>query len=456
MFKRWLPRSLTTQWLLLMLTALIVAQVVSIQIYRSERDETLGLINNRFALSRLLSVVRLLQDTPPELHREILRASRSESLSLRVETAPLTPEQRSTGFEQRVRNELNYPANLAIQISVEMPDGPPHPVDVPYPHIGRQHMGRPPARDIRLYGAIQLNNTTWLNFSSFADIEPPAWSRRAVVSLLLMAAILTVLTTWLLRRVNQPLRKLASHAEQYGRGLTLPPIEETGPIEIRETLAAFNRMQLRLDRFVQDRTRMLASISHDLRTPLTSLRLRSEFMPDGEDKERMQQTMTDMEEMLRATLAFSREDQQDEPVRSVDLISLLQSMADDYQDAGQQVQCLSDGQYPYLCRSSLLRRVLQNLVDNALTYAGDAELSLEVDAEQLILRVRDHGPGIPEEALDEVMKPFVRLDSARNTEGGSVGLGLAIARTLIHRQGGELLLANHPDGGLLASLILPR
>ena len=455
MIERWLPRSLTAQILLLALTGLVLAQIISVQIYRTERNETLGLVNSRFALLRLVSAVRLLTDTPPELHREILRASRSESLMLRLQDEPLMPEERNSGYELRLRQELNYPESLRIYVSAEHPDG----LSSPPPLLSRQRLsmmhGHRPPKDIRLYGAIELGHGQWINFSSLADKAPPGWSPRAVISLLLLAGLLALTVAWLLRRVTRPLAQLAQQAEQFGCGQDIPPLAETGPQEVQETLAAFNRMQTRLNRFVQDRTQMLAAISHDLRTPLTSLRLRSEFLADGEDKQRLQQTLDTMEEMLKATLAFARDDQAAEASRSIDLVSLLQSLCDDYQDAGQPVSCLAEGQLAYICRPALLRRVLQNLIDNALTYAGSAEVSMTRSEGGVQICVRDHGPGIPEAELEQVFQPFVRLDSSRNTDRGSVGLGLAIARTLIHRHGGELSLHNHPQGGLEACIQLP-
>ena len=455
MIKRWFPRSLTAQILLLALTGLVLAQIISIQIYRTERDETLGLVNSRFALLRIVSATRLLSDTPAELHREILRASRSESLMMRLQSEPLMPQERNSGYELRLRQELNYPTTLQIYVSAEHPEGLSSPPPLlPRQRLAMMHGHRPP-KDIRLYGAIELPDGQWLNFSSLADKEPPGWSPQAVISLLLVAGVLSLVVAWLLRRVTRPLAQLAQQAEQFGCGQDIPPLVETGPREVQETLAAFNRMQTRLNRFVQDRTQMLAAISHDLRTPLTSLRLRCEFLPDGEDKQRLQQTLDTMEEMLKATLAFARDDQAAETSRSVDLVSLLQSLCDDYQDSGQPVTCQSEGQLAYICRPALLRRVLQNLIDNALTYAGSAEVNLVRGEDSLQILVRDHGPGIPEADLEQVFQPFVRLDSSRNTEGGSVGLGLAIARTLIHRHGGELILSNHPQGGLEAAISLP-
>ena len=295
----------------------------------------------------------------------------------------------------------------------------------------------------------------WLNFSSLADREPPTWSPSSLLSLLLVALLVGGVLIILLRRATRPLKLLAQQAEQFGRGDAIPPLDETGPLEIAETLAAFNRMQLRLNRFVQDRTQMLAAISHDLRTPLTSLRLRCEFLPDGDDRERMLQTLAQMESMLHATLSFARDEHQGEPSRQVDLVSLLHSLCDDYEDNGQPVVCLAEGKRVYQCRPEVLRRVLQNLISNALKYAGDAEVSLEETTSSVLIRVRDHGTGIPEEQLESVFKPFYRLDEARNTEDGSVGLGLSIARTLIHQHGGELRLKNMPDGGLQAEIELP-
>jgi signal transduction histidine kinase len=159
--------------------------------------------------------------------------------------------------------------------------------------------------------------------------------------------------------------------------------------------------------------------------------------------------------MLAATLSFAREEGQQEATRELDLVSLLESLCDDYADMGQPVICLAEGKQVYACRANTLRRVLQNLIGNAIKYAGGAEVSLVRTESELLILVCDRGPGIAEGQLEEVFKPFVRLDEARNTESGSVGLGLAIARTLVHQHGGELSLHNRPEGGLEARISLP-
>ena len=465
LWRRWSPQSITAQILLLALAGLILAQVLGLQIYRSERDEALGLVNSRNAMIRLSSVVRLLSSSPPELHEEILRASRSETLMMRIQDVPLSPSEHNQQYEDVLRRLLDYPNNLSVQISAERVRDQLPPTMFQQMHQqmrdgqGHNRTGLPPPpfwqRDVRLYGSVELLNGRWLKFSSLADREPPTWSLSSLLSLLLVALLIGAVLVVLLRRITRPLKLLVQQAEQFGRGAAIPPLSESGPLEVAETLAAFNRMQLRLNRFVQDRTQMLAAISHDLRTPLTSLRLRCEFLPDGEDRDRMLQTLAQMESMLHATLSFARDEHQGEENRNVDLVSLLHSLCDDYEDNGQPVECYAEGKRVYQCRPEVLRRVLQNLINNALKYAGDAEVSLESTATAILIRVRDHGEGIPDDQLEAVFKPFFRLDTARNTEDGSVGLGLAIARTLIHQHGGELRLSNAPDGGLLAEIQLP-
>lgn len=444
--------SLTGQVILVALCALVLTQLISVQIYRVEREEALGLVNSRFTLQRLIAVTRLLNQSPPGLHQEILRASRSETLLLTVDVARPLPGTRSENFERIVRSKLSYPAGLDIHISAETRNGR---LDWP-PREHRPHRRPPRPPDIRLYGTIELADGRWLSFTSLIDREIPEWSAKAILSLVLLAALLTGLMIWLLQRTTRPLKELARQAERLGRGDKAEPIAERGPREIRDTLSAFNRMQDRLDRFVSDRTRMLAAISHDLRTPITTLRLRSEFLPEGEDKQKLQEGLKRMEQMLAATLQFAREDGLAEPVRDLDLPSLLESLCDDLQDNGHDVSLEEQAAIVYRGRPTALRRALQNLLENGVKYGGRVEVRLLAGKDKVRILIRDFGPGIPEEQLEEVFKPFTRLDSARNLEDGSVGLGLAIARTLIHQHGGELELGNHPQGGLLVTVTLPR
>lgn len=447
--KRWLT-SLTGQVILVALFALLLIQLVGIQIYRVERDNTLGQVNTRFTLQRLISVTRLLNQSPPVLHKEILRASRSETLRLSISQPLVKPPERNSRFEHIVRKQLSYPGSQAIYISSE-------PQQSEHFWSARHHHRLPPIRaDIRLQGGVELNDGRWLSFTSFSDHEVPSWSLTAIFSFTLLAALLAGLMVWQLQRTTRPLKELAQQAERLGRGDKVAPITERGPREIQDTLSAFNRMQARLDRFVSDRTRMLAAISHDLRTPITTLQLRCEFLPEGEDKQKIQQDLKHMEHMLNATLHFAKDEGNAEPWQDLDVPSLLESLCDDLQDTGYDVSFISSVALIYRTRATVLRRALQNLLDNAVKYGDTVTVSLQLAPKWIEILIEDTGPGIPEEQLEEVFKPFVRLDSARNIEDGSIGLGLAIARTLIHQQGGELHLSNLKTGGLLAQVSLPR
>jgi len=256
--------------------------------------------------------------------------------------------------------------------------------------------------------------------------------------------------------LTRPLRALAERADAFGRGTVEPPPPEAGPEEARRLIAAFTRMQERLRRFVADRTRMLAAIGHDLRTPITSLKLRAELLDDAEARSRMLATLDEMERMTEATLAFAREDATAEPSRSVDLAALISSFADDLTEMGKPVTFADAARLPYVCRPTALRRALANLVENAIQYGERARVTLGATSAGPVITIDDDGPGIPEDQIEQAFKPFVRLETSRSRETGGAGLGLAIARSIVLAHGGDLVLSNRPEGGLRAEIRLPE
>jgi signal transduction histidine kinase len=251
------------------------------------------------------------------------------------------------------------------------------------------------------------------------------------------------------------LRRLAASAEAVGRGENVPPLPESGPDDIRKTTEAFNRMQARLFRFVEDRTRMLAAIGHDLRTPLTSLRLRAEFVNDPETHQRMLSTIDEMQSMTESMIALARGEATIEETRIVDLNALLGSLCDDLIDLGQPIHYRDTVKITYRCRPDGLRRAVRNLIENAVRYAGAAEVSIKQSSGSIELVIADRGPGIPEQMNEKVFAPFFRLENSRSRETGGVGLGLSIARAIARHHGGDITLSpNEP--GLRAVLSLPR
>jgi signal transduction histidine kinase len=215
-------------------------------------------------------------------------------------------------------------------------------------------------------------------------------------------------------------------------------------------------MYERLQRFVQDRTKMLAAISHDLRSPITSLRLQVELMKDREARGKMLETLEDMQRMTEATLAFARDEASTEESRSVDLSALIDSLCQDLGDMGMEVKFESIEKTPYICRPSGLKRAIRNVIENAVTYGGRARVTLQQDDTEFRIDIQDDGPGIPEQDFERVFQPFVRLEESRNKQTGGIGLGMAIARSIVRNHGGDISLANTPGGGLTVTIHLPE
>jgi signal transduction histidine kinase len=231
---------------------------------------------------------------------------------------------------------------------------------------------------------------------------------------------------------------------------------EVGPREVRQAARAFNDMQEKLRRLIENRTRMLAAISHDLRTPITLLRLRAELIEGEEDRRKTLSTLDEMEKMIAATLAFARDDAETETRKVVDLAALVDAICTDLADAGGEVTCEAPEHLAYECAPTAMRRALTNLVDNALKYGKRATVRLAAESSHVVVTIEDEGPGIPENRLEDVFAPFVRVEESRNAETGGVGLGLSVARSVVHAHGGEISLENLDERGLRVRLILPR
>jgi signal transduction histidine kinase len=284
----------------------------------------------------------------------------------------------------------------------------------------------------------------------------PSWALPSLLSMGLTAVALSVIVVLMVRRITRPMARLATAAEQMGRGETIRPLAEEGPLDIRQMTGAFNRMQELLQRFVQDRTRMLAAISHDLRTPITSLRLRAEFVDDEETRSKIVETLDEMQRMTEATLAFAREEAAREDTRTVDLAALVESLCDDLAEMGLAVEFAGADRTPYACRPDSLKRAARNLIENAVAYGERARVALHRSAEELRIVIEDHGPGIPGADMERVFAPFVRLEDSRSRETGGIGLGMAIARTIVRGHGGDITLENLAPRGLRATIHLPQ
>ena len=284
---------------------------------------------------------------------------------------------------------------------------------------------------------------------------PGLWSGGAVASFLVSCLAVGGVVFFAVRGQTRSLRALAHAAEKLGRGETVEALPTNGPAEVAASARAFNTMQARLSEYLRDRLKLLAGVSHDLRTPLTTLRLKAEFVEDEAQRADLIASIDEMTAISEATLAFTRADAAGEATQRVDLTALIAEVAEPFKLAGERVEIAPAPPLSYLCRPVALKRALRNLVENAIRYGGGAAISLDRRLQTLVIAVEDEGPGVPEGLIEEAFKPFVRLEGSRSAETGGIGLGLAIARSVVKAHGGSLTLKNRAQGGLRAEVRLP-
>lgn len=476
-WRTFVPKSLAGQLIGLLLIALFVAQAISVWIFHDERRIALIAVARDNLLTRSASIAMLLEDTPPSLHDRILEASSSRFSAFWISDTPAVTEPGDDGTEVRLEtfmaNKFDPPREVRIELSEpryrEQRDrredddrfgrkDADDDDDTSWHKRYRDDQPRKPRRILRrhvdLSLAIPLADGQYLNVAT-SYRPPPRAIAPLLVQLGLMALAIVAIVALAVRRASRPLRNLADAAEKLGRGEDIPPLAETGPSEVRTVTRAFNEMQDRLTRFVRDRTRMLAAISHDLRTPITSLRIRAEFIEDEENREKIIETLDEMAQMTEAALAFARDEANREEMRPVDLGGLLESLAGDQQDLGHEASVNAPERIVLSCRPVSLKRALRNLIENGIRYGEAVEIALAREDGDALVTITDRGPGIPEDRLKDVFEPFVRLEESRSEETGGIGLGLAITRSIIHAHGGTIDLVNRPEGGLQAIIRLP-
>lgn len=303
--------------------------------------------------------------------------------------------------------------------------------------------------------SMRLPDESWINVSLFAAGRPSGSRHGTILSTSLMALgviLLSVVTAgWLTR----PIRIVSAAVRSLAPDGTPVTVREAGPKEVRELAKAFNDMQRRIADLIARRTQSLAAVSHDLRTPLTRLKLRTEDLPNVDLKSSIINDIGEMEQMIDATLSYLRGDERAEASRPLDLTALLDTIVNDCRDAGHDVTLEARPHIVIDGRLIGLKRAFSNLISNAVRFGSSVRIAADVAGGDVTVVVSDNGPGIPADQLDAVLEPFVRLDHSRNRETGGVGLGLTIARSHIEADGGALTLRNRTEGGLCVAATLP-
>jgi len=490
--KKFIPKSLAGQLIAVLLLALVVAQIASLAILRDDRRLAFMFSMQQQVQTRTATVIRILNKSEPELHQTILEAASSPGLRFDLsDHSAVGSDEDIEGFNRFLRRSLAWKLEddvreIRVANSTRKKDDEDDDDDDDDDKKeedfsdrrdraenwfdnwrDRRHHGarfgdnlRRPTSTLTISLATRLQgpDKAWLNVYSRVPPTGPAVAIASLVTIAIMAVLVVIIVIFMIRRVTRPLADLADSAERFGRGESVEVLTERGPEDIRKASRAFNLMQERLTRFVKDRTLMLAAITHDLRTPITSLRIRAEMIEEGENRDRILETLAEMQALTEAALDFARQDAEDEPTRRVDLIALVDTVCADLTDLGHDID-FDTGQTGRLtcnCHPMALKRVFRNLVENAVRYGERARLSVTTGPTEHCISIEDDGPGISARDLDRIFEPFVRLEESRSQETGGIGLGLAIARTIVRAHGGDISVSSSATGGARFTVCLPR
>ncbi len=452
---RLIPDTLAARTVVVLIIGLALSHAISVGLYMSDRAIVLVSGVGEHVGDRINVVDRLVRNTPKPERAEVLKRVDNPRLhaTLTSKSAVSVAEDQTdtrTHFTEALNSHLNPDPNRQLRLKyVDKPKGSKQ------TQSATSDMADGSKAETMLI-SLSLPDGQWLNVTVTIRKPGTFWGLRFGLSLVVMLAAVLLLSGLVAYNLTKPLAVFASAAQRLGVDVRAPPLPVTGPAEIRQASGAFNEMQDRIRRFVEDRTQMIAAIAHDLGTPIARLRLRSEYVEDAEQHDKMLADLDDMEKMVFSTLAFARDDADAEPSTRVDLRILLQRICNDATDTGQEITLqIEDTAVPFTCRPATLRRALGNLVDNAAKYGQQAQVSCIQRANVIEIIIKDQGPGIPLARQEDVFKPFQRLERSRSRDTGGTGLGLTVARTIIRAHGGDIQLNNRAGGGLKVTVKLP-
>lgn len=461
--KFFLPGSLAGRTLLMLFVGLTLSHIVSILVFTSEKMEAAVLTSEQQLLERMAILTRLLCDAPESLHAPILSAMNRDSVRLDILHDPdgnrTTPDDNVEPLRQTLEQLIDRQDVRVLRMQIRQPNW--------HHEFGTLHRFlfwiemkiiramHTQVIDQEWHALVQLPNQQHILLTNHPTSNHVPLFRHATISVIIMSGAILLFVLIMVRHMTRPWQRIIQAAEVFGRDVYAAPLPEQGATEIVHAARIFNRMNRRIREFVEEQLQIIAAISHDLRTPLTQLRLMAEFTRTEEERTRMLSILDEMEKMFSATLSFARDSVSNEPKQRLNLSSLLAAICSDMADAGAAVQFAEHDKLPYFCRPIALKRALINLIDNAIQYGGRADVSITTTPDSIEIQIHDPGSGIPEEEWEHVMLPFRRLEPSRNRHTGGVGMGLAIANSVIHDHGGEIRFIHPSAGGFVVKVILP-
>ncbi|MCG7400784.1 MULTISPECIES: ATP-binding protein [Caballeronia] len=429
------PRTLFARLALILVVGLALAQTFSFLLTMRERDESMTNMMVGYVEREVASSVALLDHLPPEERAQWLPRLARRSYEFILGPGDQTGAKPDAELSERFANSIGAGIANRYPMTVNAVPGPRERFQV---HL-KLSDGSPLTIDMRPVAGMPMSG--WLPL------------------VLTLQLIVLGACCWLaVRLATGPLKRLAKAADTLGPDLKAERLPESGPEEVARAAKAFNAMQDRVSMYMAQRMQILAAITHDLQTPITRMRLRVDVMDDESTGAKLQQDLKEMESLVKEGVTYARTlHGTNEAPRRIDADALIETMVDDYLDAGQSVRLSGNIGGALMAPPQALKRVIGNLVDNAIKYAGEAEIEVSTrDDGRAVISVLDRGPGIPEESLDAVFEPFVRLEDSRNRQTGGTGLGLAIARQLTLAMDASLTLHHREGGGLEARLALKK
>lgn len=461
---RLFPRSLIGQMILLMGVALLIAQIINFSVLLN-REQRLSLAQSEGpAIARFVEAASLVTRMGPNAlpDRPFGGPSRMERPAMPGPPpfGPIFPRFRPFALNPFSIVGGARDAALESRIATALREGGVQVREVRarrggdrFSRLAERRMRGAPPRELMLISA-QLPDGQWLNARLLVPRADPLLLHRLLFATLALYIVVLGAVIWIARRVARPLRDLTRAAESFEGRNEVAPVEPRGPADLQQAILAFNAMNRRVVGLLDEKDRMLGAIGHDLRTPLASMRIRAETLEPEAEREALVRTIEEMSETLEDILILARTGRSREPARLVDVAALADSAVEDFRALGKDVEFEDSPRLPLEVQSNLLRRAIRNLIDNAIEYGERSRVRVLAEGKGAAIEVDDDGLGIPEGRIAHVLRPFERLEGSRSRETGGAGLGLAIARAVAEAHGGSLMLANRPEGGLRARLII--